>query len=96
MLADDSACVESDDGMVGKGLLDNAEGPGIVVGLGVGGYDDRSVEDDEIGIGGRQTVAFFIDGVGHGQRQEPIGLTLWSPEHAQFFLEHLEICELFV
>ena len=56
VLANDGAAVDADNLAVGEGLSDDAQGLGIEVGLGVGGYQYGTIDDQIVGIGGRQSV----------------------------------------
>lgn len=106
MLTDKDAAVDADDVVMGKGLLELAPRLFVVVGLCVGGVEDGSVDDEEIGVGGRESVALvcrrhwskvlFVDGCGHWERDEPIGLSRESAQLAQFLFHELQFGKMFV
>ena len=64
MLLDETAAVDAYDFPVGEGLTDDTQGFGVEVGLVIGRTEHSAVDDEEIGIGSRQTLAVFIDGAG--------------------------------
>ena len=55
MLDDYRTAVDADNLAVGEGVSDYSCCLGVEVGLGVGGIEHRSVDDEEIGVGGWQT-----------------------------------------
>ena len=59
MLDDDRATVDADNLAVGEGVSDYSCCLGVEVGLGVGGIEHRSVDDEEIGVGGRQALGIL-------------------------------------
>ena len=76
VLADDGATVDADDVSVGEGLADDAHGFLVEVGLVVGGYQDGTIDDEVVGIGGGEAVCWLlafgnlllavVDGAGQG------------------------------
>ena len=76
MLTNYYLCINSHDLSIGEGLRNEVHGLLVEIGLTIGGYDDRLVENHEIGIGGRQPLIVVIDGAGHGQTKESIGIAL--------------------
>lgn len=87
MLDDDRATVDADNLAVGEGVSDYSCCLGVEVGLGVGGIEHRSVDDEEIGVGGWQTfgalrgtveellaVVVYRAGEGRRNRRYPLPL----------------------
>ena len=66
MLLDDTSTVDAHDGSAGESLADDAEGLSVEVGLGIGGAEHGSVDDEEVGVGGWQPFALADDGAGMG------------------------------
>ena len=56
VLLDDSATVNANNLAVGEDLTDDAHGLCIEVGLRIGRYQYRTVDDELVGIGGWETV----------------------------------------
>ena len=73
VLADDGTAVDGDDFAVGIGEGDGAESLGVEVGLRVGRHKNGTVDDEIVGIGGRETVVTIIDGTGERELQQAIG-----------------------
>ena len=80
MLPDDRGGIDGDDLSSGEGPRDGLDGPFVVGWLSVGGNQNPSIEDDEIGVGGWQAEAFFIDGVGHGQWEQLVRFSFERPQ----------------
>ena len=65
--------------------------------MGIGGTEYGPVDDEEVGIGGRQTVTVLIvDGSRHGQFYQSVGLAVERPEGCQLRFHQLQILILFV
>jgi hypothetical protein len=56
VLTDDGATVDAYDFTVGESLADDAQSFGVEVGLGIGGNEDSAVDNQIVGIGGRQSI----------------------------------------
>lgn len=78
VLLDEAAAVDAHNLAVGESLANNAQGLCIKIGLGIGRYQYGIVDDQKVGIGGRQAVAMLIirctlfiviDGSGERQAQ---------------------------
>ena len=67
MLADENAAVDADDLMLRESLLKLASCQLVVVSLPVGGHENSSVDNEEVGVGSRQPMAIVrvADGFGH-------------------------------
>ena len=106
MLTDEDTAVDADDVVMGKGLLELAPRLFVVVRLCVGGVEDGSVDDEEIGVGGWEAVTLvcrkhwgevlFVDGCRHWERDEPIGLSREGVQLTQFLLHELQFGKMFV
>ena len=71
MLLDDAAAVDGHHLAVGEDGGDALQGSLVVKGLSVGGHEYGTVDDEVVGIGGRQRAAVFVeDGVGKGQAEQ--------------------------
>ena len=81
VLTYDGATVDTDDFAVGKHLGDEFHGLGILVWLMIGRTQHSIVHDEEVGIGGWQSLmVFIIDGARHWQFDKRIGLAVECPE----------------
>ena len=77
VLADDGAGVDGQDVVVGEGGGEDAGGLVVFRRLVVGGEDDASVDDEEVGISGWQAVAIgLVDGIGQGEPVQSVGLAV--------------------
>ena len=97
VLADDGAAVDGDHLPVGEGLGDEAEGLGVEVRLVVGRAEYCPVDDEEIGVGGRQTITLgaqsvirLVDRSRHGKSEQTVGTPLEGAERPKLFLHELE------
>ena len=93
MLADEHAAVDGYDVMFGECFLQLPTGELIVLGLAVGGHQNCSVYNQEIGIGGRQTVPILgvVDGSWKREGDEaPLLTSLGREETMQLLLHRLE------
>ena len=60
MLADEYAAIDADDLAVGEGFAEYLGSPLVILRLVVGGIEHGTIDDEEVGIGGGQTlIAFF-------------------------------------
>ena len=92
VLADDGAGVDGQDVVVGEGGGEDAGCLVVFRRLVVGGQDDASVDDEEVGVGGWQAVAVgLVDGVGQGEPVQSVGLAVGSLEGLHLLLEGLEV-----
>ena len=66
MLFDNTTAIDANDLSIREGLADDPQGLGVEVGLSVGGTEYGTVDDEEVGVGGRQTVIAVVDGAGIG------------------------------
>lgn len=75
VLADEDAAVDGHDVVLGEGSLQLATGKVIILRLTVGGKEDGVVENEEVGVGGRQTMTIvgIEDGRWQREREELIG-----------------------
>ena len=107
MLDDDRATVDADNLAVGEGVSDYSCCLGVEVGLGVGGIEHRSVDDEEIGVGGWQTfgalrgtveelLAVVVYRAGGGKAQQAISPAAFCLKHAQVFLHLVQLLVLLV
>ncbi len=96
MLPDDGGGINAYQLAVGEGKLYLPACLCIMLRLVVGRIDDRTVEDEEVGIGGRQTVLAVIDRVWHGQLDEPIGIALIGGELLELLFQRLQVLILLV
>ena len=80
MLPDDGAAVDTDNLPVGEGLTDDAQGLVVEVWLPIGRTKHGTVDDEEVGIGGRQPVFSIINGMGHWQFLQRVGLAVECAE----------------
>ena len=107
MLDDDRATVDADNLAVGEGVSDYSCCLGVEVVLGVGGIEHRSVDDEEIGVGGWQTfgalcgtveelLAVVVYWPGGGQAQQAIPPAAFCLKHAQVFLHLMQLFVLIV
>ena len=101
MLDDYRATVDANYLAVGECVGDYSSSLGIEVGLRVGGIEHCPVDDEEIGIGGRQTLgsllgmveevlAIIVYRTGRGQSEQTIAPAALSLQLAQVFLHFLQ------
>ena len=79
MLTDDGTTVDADDVASREGFANNAQGLGIKVRLVVCRHQYSPVDNQEVGVSGREPIFTVIDGVGHGQLHQSVGLALHRP-----------------
>ena len=96
MLAHHRRGVNADDDPVGEGLGDDGLGLFVVVGLLIGGHQYGAVEDDEVGIGCRQSIAVVFQAAGHRQGQQPVGSAVEGGERLQLLLQRFEVGVLLI
>lgn len=93
MLQDEDAAVDAYNFTVGESPLQLFQGLGIFVGLMVGGNKHSPVDDEEVGVGGRQPLPVFVMAwVWEWEREELVGLPVGGAESQQFSLH----CSQFV
>ena len=90
MLLDERTAVDADDFSIGKQPLHHREGDGIEVRI-VGGHEYCPVDDEEIGIGGGQPVRSVVQSFRHGQRHEPVRLSVRAAQSLQLLLHGREV-----
>ena len=83
MLFDDTSTVNAHDLSVREGLSDNPEGLLIEIGLVISRTEHRPIHYQEVGIGGRESLALKDNRSGRRQLQEPVGLSLQGSEGLQ-------------
>ena len=91
VLADDTAAVYGHHGVVWESLLYELDGSLVVDRLSVGGNQNSIVDNEEIGVSGRQPFAIIVDGVGHWQPYQTVGLTLDSAERQELLLHEFQV-----
>ena len=97
MLLDNTSTVDANNLPIRESLANQSQRLSIKVGLVIGRTEHGTVDDKEIGIGGRQPVtAFVVDGPWHGQLHQSIGLTFESPEGRQLRFHQLQVLILLV
>ena len=107
MLDNQWTTVDADYLAVGECVGNNCGSLGVEVGLGVGGIEHRSVDDEEIGVGGWQTfgalrgtveelLAVVVYRAGGGQAQQAISPAAFCLKHAQVFLHLMQLFVLLV
>ena len=94
VLSDDGAGIEGDNGAVGEGSGDDAQGLGIFLGLGISGNKHCTVENQEVGISRRQALAFIQNCRSHRQFQQAIGPSVGGAKRAELLLKCLKISEV--
>ena len=67
VLADNSTTVDAHNLPVRKSLTDDSQSLLVEVGLGIGGYQYGTIDDQIVGIGGWQTFLTIIDWAGQGE-----------------------------
>ena len=92
----DRAAVDGNHLPVGESLANQADGFGVEVWLSVGRTEYGAVEDEEVGIGGWQSLAAVIDGARHRQPLQPVGPAAGCPQRQQLFLHQPQFLILFV
>ena len=96
VLFDNASTVDADDLPVGEGLTDDSQRFGVEVGLSVGGTEYGTVDDEEVGVGGRQTVVAVVDGSGHREFLQTVGPSVDGAEGLQLFFHQPQLVVLFV
>lgn len=101
VLADDGPAVDAYDVPVGEGLADDAHGFLVEVGLVVGGYQDGTIDDEVVGIGGGEAVCWLlafgnlllavVDGAGQRQAQQAVGPSVEGAQLLQFLFHEQEV-----
>ena len=96
MLFDDTSAVDAHNLTLREGLADQTERFCVEIRLGVGGTEHGTVDNQEVGIGGRQTILAVVDGSGHGELEQPVGLAFKCAEGSQLLLHQLQLGILLV
>ena len=107
MLSDDGERVYADDFPVGEGLLNLSLRLLVFLGLVVGWINHRLVEDEEVGVGGWQTVALavlvggqavalVVDGIGHREFEESVRVAFVGKESFELLFQRLEVFVLLI
>ena len=94
MLDDDRATVDADNLAVGEGVSDYSCCLGVEVGLGVGGIEHRSVDDEEIGVGGWQWLSGFVVDGSRNRQLHQIILFAVGVHHLIDFLHIMELAQV--
>ena len=96
VLSDDSPCVDANDVVAGEGFGYCSKCLVVKCGLVIGRHDDGTVDDEKIGVGGRQTLTVADDWLIHRERQQPVGLAVGSAQLLQLVFKCNEIVVLLV
>ena len=96
MLFDNTTAIDGHDLAIREGLADETEGCCVEIRLGIGGTEHGPVDDQEVGIGGRQTILTIIDGSWHRELEQPVGLAFEGSECRQLLLHQLQFGILLV
>ena len=91
VLTNDSARVDADDVVAGESLSHESQSTSVVLLLCVCRHDDSAVDDKEVGVGSRQTVAVVVERVGHRQTQQTIGLAVSVGGSLQLLLKSVQV-----
>ena len=91
VLTDDGATVDAHNLAVREGLANDSYCLCVEVGLGVCGYEYGTIDDQIVGVGGRQAVVAVVDGAGQGQLQEAIGPSVECAKLLQFLFHESEV-----
>ncbi len=79
MLEDEYSTIDANNLAVGECFLQLCECFPVFFCLLIGGHQHRSIDDEEVGMGSRKSVAFFVKTrVGERKRKECIGGALKS------------------
>jgi len=96
MLLDDTLTVDAYDLPVREGLAYQSQGLSIEVWLVIGRTEHSPIDHEEVGVGGRQSLALKEDRAGHRQLHEPVGLTLQGAEGFQLLLHQSQVLILLI
>ncbi len=101
VLAYQDATVDAYDLATGEGLLQHQAGLFVVVRLAIGRVEDGTVDDEEVGVRGRQAlIAFLLDGIGkvaledrrrHRQGQQAVRLAVGRAEGVELLLHVVQV-----
>ena len=81
VLGDEYAAIYADDFMLWKCLLELSLGLDVGFRISVSWHQDGSVDDEEVGVGGRQPIAFSVEcGLCHRQWNQAIGVAFLRAE----------------
>ena len=67
MLFDNATTIDGYDLTIRESLADQTKCFCVEIGLGLGGTEHGTNDDQEVGIRGRQTIVLIIDGSRHGE-----------------------------
>ena len=96
VLADDGERIYTDDFSVREGELDLLSGFLVFLWLVVGRVNHGSIQDEEVGVSGWQSVAIIIDCVRHRQFQQSVRIAFEGEELLELSFKCLEILILFI
>ena len=94
MLYDDAAAVDAHDLVVGEGIGNGLRRLFVEVGLGIGGIEHRAVDDEEVGVGGWQTLVAVVYRAGHGQPQQAVAASGLCAQRAQLLFHLVQFAVL--
>ena len=80
VLPDNGPTVDTDYLPVREGFANDSQGLVVEVGLSISRTEHGTVDDEKVGIGGRQPVFSIIDGMGHWQFLQGVGLAVEGAE----------------
>ena len=96
MLENQGGAIDADDLAVGKGLGDDRQRFFVLAAI-VGRDEDGAVDDQEVGVGGRQALAAWAEaGLRPGEGEEAVGVVIRSAEGAELISHALQLCIMFV
>ena len=97
VLADERAAVDADDLASGKRPGQTLKSQRVFRRR-VCRHENSAIEDQKVGVGRRQAMAVLgiVDGIGHGQRDQRVGMTVNSAEGAQLLLHAPQRIVMFV
>ena len=91
MLDNQRAAIDPYDLIARKGLLQLLDSHLVMLGISVCGHQYSSVDDKEIGVGGRQALSLVIENRrSHRERHEIIGQAITRPQSAKFLFHKME------
>ena len=92
MLKNQRQAINGNDFSVRKSFLELSKCHSILVGLVVCGDKDGTIDDEEIGMRGRQSFALFvIASIRQGKRVECVGLSVEGAKGKQFLFHCLQL-----
>ena len=96
MLFDDTTAIDGDDLTVGECLANQSEGDGIKVWLVIDRTEYSPVDNQEVSVSCRQSLALEKNGSGHGEFYQMIRLPIACAERLELFFHQFESGILFV